>query len=42
MSKSITDSARIRDPYHGWEITVTLGSLEKRFSGGSVIQVRSP
>ena len=31
--------ARIRDPYNGWEITVTLEALKKRFSGGSVIQI---
>lgn len=36
----LQDSARIRDPYHGWEITVTRSALEKRFSAGNdVIQI---
>lgn len=36
----ITDKdARVRDPYHGWEITITLEALAKRFSGGDVIQI---
>lgn len=34
------DQARIRDPYHGWEITIKLDALKARFIGGnSVIQV---
>lgn len=36
------DRARIRDPYHGWEITITLDALKSRFHGGnSVIQIQS-
>lgn len=34
--------ARIRDPYHGWEITVTRQALEERYvSPGTVIQIAS-
>lgn len=30
---------RLRDPYHGWEITVTNEAFAKEWSGGNVIQV---
>jgi hypothetical protein len=31
---------RLRDPYHGWEITVTADAFSQRYSGGEVIQVK--
>lgn len=33
------NKARVRDPYHGWEITITKTALLKRFTGGDVIQI---
>ncbi|MCE5315861.1 MAG: hypothetical protein LLG04_00680 [Parachlamydia sp.] len=36
-----SDRARIRDPFHGWEITIKLDALKSRFSNGNhVIQVK--
>lgn len=32
-------TARIREPYHGWEITVTGEALKERFQGGTIIQI---
>ncbi len=33
-----TSKIRIRDPYHGWEITITDKAFLKEWKGGSVIQ----
>lgn len=33
------NGVRLRDPYHGWSITVTKEAFEKRFSGNTIIQV---
>jgi hypothetical protein len=33
-------TVRLRDPYHGWEITVLRTALEKIFFGGDVIQIQ--
>lgn len=33
-------SVRLRDPYHGWEITVTLAAFLKRFCCESIIQIQ--
>lgn len=30
---------RLRDPYHGWEITVTTKAFLKEWHGGKAIQV---
>jgi serine/threonine protein phosphatase PrpC len=39
---SVTDdSVTLRDPYHGWAITVTKEAFLKRFAGGTVIQVQT-
>ncbi|MEI8300023.1 MAG: cysteine peptidase family C39 domain-containing protein [Chlamydiota bacterium] len=35
------NNARVRDPYHGWEVTVYRDGLEKHFLEGEVIQIRS-
>ena len=38
----ITDNGvRLRDPYHGWEITVTPEAFNKRFNGGEAIQIET-
>lgn len=34
-------SVRLRDPYHGWEITVKAASFLARFHGGMIIQVQN-
>ncbi len=33
------DIVRLRDPYHGWEISVTAEALRKRFHGDDIIQI---
>ena len=39
----ITDEGvRLRDPYHGWEITVTLEAFNKRFGSEYAIQIKAP
>lgn len=35
------ETARIRDPYHGWEITIRKDALARRYQGGDVIQIRA-
>lgn len=32
---------RLRDPYHGWEITVSAEAFQLRWSGGNVIQIEN-
>lgn len=33
------DSVRLRDPYHGWEITVTINAFLRGFQGEDIIQI---
>ncbi|NGX43378.1 MAG: hypothetical protein K940chlam7_01675 [Chlamydiae bacterium] len=35
------EDVRIRDPYHGWEISVTLDAFKDRFFGFNAIQIKS-
>ncbi|MFQ5729032.1 MAG: hypothetical protein ACE5GN_01555 [Waddliaceae bacterium] len=40
VDEMTSDQVRLHDPYHGWDIIVTLDAFKERFAGMSAIRVK--